>query len=504
MAIIEPSGKTPTPRPDADRDRDGGHGAAPSPRAPIGTSSDGGASTVDPARGPAHSVGGPEGDVAHLAPRPAHDGRPHVVVVGGGFAGLELTKRLRKLDAHVTLVDQHNYHTFQPLLYQVGTGGMEADSIAYPLRKVFRKDKNVHIRLACVERIDTTRKVLETTLHDIHYDHLVIATGSTTNFYNFEPIKDKLLTLKTVPDALNIRSFVLQNFEKAVAERNPAYFEELTNIAIVGGGATGIELAGSLGEMRRYILPLDYPELDLQAMRIVLFQSGPVLLAGMSEYASAKALEYLTELGVEVRLNDRVTEYDGDVLRTKAGFEMRTDTMVWTAGVKANIPAGLPAGAVETGRIEVDAYNRVIGCESVYAVGDVCAMITEELPRGHPMLAPVAQQQGQHLAKNLRALLAGQELAPFAYFDKGTMATVGRNRAVVDLPFYSFGGFFAWVTWMLVHVVLLVGFRNKFAAMTDWTINYFTFDSPMRLIIRTFRPEGVGTSQSVRGAHDPG
>ena len=430
---------------------------------------------------------------------------PHIVVVGGGFAGLELTKRLRKLRAHVTLVDQHNYHTFQPLLYQVGTGGLEADSIAYPLRKVFRKDDNVHIRLACVREIDTAAKVLHTTLHDIHYDYLVIATGSTTNYYNFEPIKDKLLTLKTVPDALNIRSYVLQNFEKAVAERNPAYFAELTNIAIVGGGATGLELAGALGEMRRYILPLDYPELDLGAMRIVLFQSGPQLLAGMSDHASQKALEYIQGLGIEVRLNDRVTEYDGDVLRTKNGFEMRTDTMIWTAGVKANIPAGLPEEATATGRIGVDVYNRVKGCADVFAVGDVCEMATEDEPRGHPMLAPVAQQQGQLLAKNLRALLAGEALEPFVYWDKGTMATIGRNRAVVDLPGgIRFGGFFAWLTWMLVHVVLLVGFRNKLAALTDWTINYFTFDSPMRLIIRTFRPEGVGTSNSVRGVHDPG
>ena len=450
---------------------------------------------------PAAPSGNTRGQTVTHAERPG--ARPHIVIVGGGFAGLELTKRLRKLDAHVTLVDQHNYHTFQPLLYQVGTGGLEADSIAYPLRKVFRKDTNVHIRLACVERIDTANRVLHTTLHDIHYDYLVVATGSTTNYFNFEPIKDKLLTLKTVPDALNIRSYVLQNFEKAVAERNPEYFKELTNIAIVGGGATGLELAGALGEMRKYILPLDYPELDLDAMRIVLFQSGDKLLKGMSEHASQKALEYITELGIEVRLDDRVTEYDGDVLRTKNGFEMRTDTMVWTAGVMANYPDGLPEEATATGRVRVDEYNRVVGTERVFAVGDVCEMVTEEFPRGHPMLAPVAQQQGQLLAKNLRALLAGRELKKFEYFDKGTMATIGRNRAVVDLPFYSFAGFFAWLTWMLVHVILLVGFRNKLAALFDWTINYFTFDSPMRLIIRTFRPEGVGTSASVRGVHDP-
>ncbi len=428
------------------------------------------------------------------------DTRPHIVVVGGGFGGLELVKRLGKLDAHVTLVDQHNYHTFQPLLYQVATGGLEADSIAYPLRKVFRKGRKVAVRLAEVLRIDPAARVLETTLHDIHYDYLVLATGSTTNYYNFEPVKDKLITLKTVPDALNLRSYVLQNFEKAVAERNPEYFEELTNIAIVGGGPTGMELAGALGEMRKYILPLDYPELDLKAMRIVLFQSGPQLLAGMSDHASRKALEYVTELGVEVRLNDRVTEYDGDTLRTKEGFEMRTDTMIWTAGVKANVPEGLPAESVPNGRVRVDVYNKVVGVDRVYAIGDVAEMVTADLERGHPMLAPVAQQQGELLAKNFRAILGGGALEAFEYNDKGTMATIGRNRAVVDLPNYKFAGFFAWVTWMLVHVMLLVGFRNKFAAMTDWTINYLTYDSPMRLIIRTFRPEGVGTSSSVKHA----
>ncbi len=425
---------------------------------------------------------------------------PHIVVVGGGFGGLELTKALGRLDAHVTLVDQHNYHTFQPLLYQVATGGLEADSIAYPLRKVFRKSKNIAVRFAEVTEIDHAAQVLKTTLHDIHYDYLVLATGSTTNYYNFEPIKDKLITLKTVPDALNLRSYVLQNFEKAVAERNPEYFQELTNIAIVGGGPTGMELAGALGEMRKYILPLDYPELDLRAMRIVLFQSGPQLLNGMSDHASKKALEYITELGVEVRLNDRVTEYDGDILRTKEGFQMRTDTMIWTAGVRANVPEGLPAESTPNGRVRVDVYNRAVGVANVFAIGDVAEMVTAELERGHPMLAPVAQQQGELLAENFKAILSGGTLKAFEYNDKGTMATIGRNRAVVDLPNYSFAGFFAWVTWMLVHVMLLVGFRNKFAALTDWTINYLTYDSPMRLIIRTFRPEGVGTSSSVRGA----
>ena len=424
--------------------------------------------------------------------------RPHVVVVGGGFAGLEVAKGLRNEAVEVTLVDRHNYHTFQPLLYQVATGGLEADSIAYPLRKVFRDSDNVFVRWAEVERIDTEAKVLRTSLHDIHYDELVIATGSTGKYFNFEPVKDKLLTLKTVPDALNLRSYLLQNFEKAVAEGNPEYFSELVNIALVGGGPTGLELAGALGEMKKYILPLDYPEIDLSRMKIVLFQSGGELLKGMSDHASAKALEYIRELGVEVRLNERAVSYDGDVLTTDTGYQLRTDTVIWTAGVQANIPDGLPEEATASGRIAVDAYNRVRGLEHVYAVGDVCEVTSDQYPQGHPWLAPVAQQQGTLLAKNLLRGFAGKSLTPFAYKDRGSMATIGRNRAVVDLPSFKFAGFFAWLTWMLVHVLLLVGFRNKLAALSDWVINYFTFDSPMRLIIRPFRPEGVGTSESER------
>ena len=428
-------------------------------------------------------------------------GKPHVVVVGGGFAGLELCKRLRNAPVTVTLVDRHNYHTFQPLLYQVATGGLEADSIAYPLRKVFRKYENVYVRWAEVERVDTEARVLKTTLHDIHYDYLVLATGSTSKYFNFEPVKDKLLTLKTVPDALNLRSYILQNFEKAVAERNPGYFDELVNVAIVGGGPTGLELAGAIGEMKKYILPLDYPEIDLSRMNIVLFQSGDELLDGMSDNASEHALEYVQEIGVTVRLNDRVTDYDGDVLKTKNGFEMRTDTVIWTAGVTANFPEGLPQECTADGRIHVDEHNLVFGLNNVFAIGDVAKMPTTDFPHGHPMLAPVAQQQGELLADNLGRLVRGKAMKPFVYNDKGTMATVGRHRAVVDLPNFKFAGVFAWVTWMLVHVMLLVGFRNKLAAMLDWTVNYLTYDSPMRLIIRPFRPEGVGTSESVRGAH---
>ncbi len=422
---------------------------------------------------------------------------PRVVIIGGGFGGLQMAKSLHKKPFEVTVVDRHNYHTFQPLLYQVATGGLEADSIAYPLRKVFRNMDNVHVRWAEVDHIDTGAKVLRTTLDDIPYDKLVIATGSTERYFNFD--KNLLLTMKTVPDALNLRSYILQNFEKAVTEADPGYREELINIALVGGGPTGLELSGALGEMKKYILPLDYPELDLSRMNIVLFQAGDRLLPTMSEYASRKALDYLRELGVEVRLDDRVVSYDGDLLTTETGYSLRTDSVIWTAGVKANFPDGLPEEATKTGRIAVNVFNEVIGVPDVYAVGDVCEMTTPDVPQGYPMLAPVAIQQGQQLAANLVRERVSEPRKPFSYWDKGTMATVGRNRAVVDINKIHYAGFIAWISWMVVHVVLLVGFRNKFAAVFDWTINYFTFDTPMRLIVRPFRPKGVGNTPPQRG-----
>ncbi len=450
--------------------------------------------------------------VTPSAPHPQHartgihkDGpqRPKVVVIGGGFGGLQFAKNFEHSEWDAIVVDRHNYHTFQPLLYQVATGGLEADSIAYPLRKVFRKSNNIFVRWAEVTYIDTQHKILRTTLTDISYDRLVIATGSTGKYFNFERVKDKLLTMKTVPDALNLRSYVLQNFEKAVTETNIDYFDELINVAIVGGGATGLELAGAIGEMKKFVLPNDYPEIDVARMNIVLFQAGDRLLNNMSEHASRKALEFVQELGVTVRLNERVSDYDGDILRTESGFEMRTDTVIWTAGVKATYPEGLPEEATKTGRIAVDEFNRVKGLEDVYAIGDVAEQVSPEHPRGLPMLAPVAQQQGEHLAKNLLRLKNGEAMKPFVYKDKGTMATVGRNRAVVDLPNYKFAGFFAWITWMFVHVMLLVGFRNKFAAIVDWSINYLTYDSPMRLIIRPFRAEGVGSTPPQPGSMTP-
>lgn len=411
------------------------------------------------------------------------------LIIGGGFAGMELAKQLRSSDTQVVLLDRNNYHNFQPLMYQVATGGLEPDSIAYPLRKVFRgKNSNVIFRMAEVERILPERNQVITNRGAISYDQLVIATGSQSNYFNFAPIKKRLLNMKTVPDALNIRSFILQNFEEAIGTNDKELQEELINIVIIGGGATGVELAGAFGEMKKFIFPKDYPELDINRMRIILLEMAPRVLSSMSEEASAKALQYLKELSVEVLLCEGADAYENSLLTTSNGTTIKTDTVIWAAGVKGNLPTGLAEENIVKGnRLATDEYHRVKDYNNIFALGDAAAIINKQLPQGHPMLASVAKQQGIHLGKNLIRLQQGKKLQPFKYNDRGTMATVGRNRAVVDLPNFKFQGFIAWLAWMFIHVVLLVGFRSKITTLWGWAYNYFTYDRSMRLIIRPFK-----------------
>ncbi|SFR32233.1 NADH dehydrogenase [Robiginitalea myxolifaciens] len=415
---------------------------------------------------------------------------PRIVIVGAGFGGIELAKALKYTKAQIILVDRNNYHNFQPLMYQVATGGMEPDSIAYPVRRIFRMQHNLTFRMAEVTLADWERSKLHTTIGTIPYDYLVIATGSTTNYFNFEPQKDELLTLKSVPDALNIRSYLYQNLEKALADYSGESLEEIMNVAVVGGGPAGIELAGALAEMKKHVIPKDFPDLDTSRMSINLYQSGDRVLNAMSEAASANALKYLRELGVNVHLNSRVSAYENDCVMLEDGSCFPTDTVLWTAGVCAAPIKGLPKEAYVGGnRLQVDAINRVEGTKEVFAIGDVAACITEDNPRGLPMLAPVAQQQGKHLAKNLNRLLRKKETRPFTYRDKGVMATVGRAKAVADLPFVKLRGSFAWFIWMGVHVFSLVGFRNKLSALYQWAFNYVSYDRPLGLIIRPYRRE---------------
>ena len=408
-----------------------------------------------------------------------------MVIIGAGFGGISMANSFKNKQVDVLLIDQNNYHNFQPLMYQIATGGLEPYSIAYPVRRIFRNCRNVTFRMAKVKSVEIEKNRIRTSIGIIAYDYLIIATGSRNNFFNFESIKKVLLPLKSIPDALNLRSFIFQNLEKSLSKQDEEEVEEILNIAIVGGGPAGIELAGALAEMKRHVLPKDFPDLDTSKLSINLYQSSPKLLNSMSEESSNKALEYLNQLGINVKLNSRVTKYDGDVLTIKDGSTFNTDTVIWTAGVKGAPIKGLPEGSIIGGnRISVDEFNKVMNSESVYAIGDVAACISPENPKGLPMLAPVAKQQGKHLAKNILNLIKGKEMESFEYIDRGTMATIGRRKAVVDLPKWKFQGTFAWLVWMFVHIMSLVGFRNKLVAFFDWMANYFTYDRPLGLIIR--------------------
>ncbi len=411
-----------------------------------------------------------------------------VVIIGGGFAGIELAKRLMKKPLQVVLIDRHNYHTFQPLLYQVATGGLEPDSIAYPLRRIFRNADNVFFRMAEVVKLDYKENLIITNIGSLHYDILVLAMGSTTNFHSFGDSNNLLMPLKTIPDALNLRSFLLQNFEDALLTNDLHEKEGLINVAIAGGGPTGVELAGALGEMKKYVLPRDYPELDFEKMKIHLFESAPRLLAALSEESSKKAFQYLKELGIQIWLKTPVHSYDGFNLALSSGEILQAETLIWTAGVKVNAPDGIPVSAIlQGGRLKVDSFNRVEGLINVYAIGDMAGMISQNHPKGHPMLAPVAIQQAITLSKNINRLFLEKDLIPFNYKDKGTMATIGRNRAVVELHSFKIFGTIAWYIWMFVHIMSLVGFRNRISVFFSWLYNYFTYDRALRIIICPFQ-----------------
>jgi len=414
---------------------------------------------------------------------------PRVVIVGGGFAGLALAKGLEKKDIQVVLIDKHNYHTFQPLLYQVATGGLEPDSIAFPIRKLFNNLKYYHFRLAEVLNINPDKKVVETNIGALEYDHLVIATGSKTNFFGNKNIEKHAMEMKSIPQSLNIRSLVLENFEEALLTSNFEERKALMNFVIVGGGPTGVELAGALAEMKKGILPKDYPDLDIRQMQINIIQGSDRLLDAMSNQASKKAEDFLINLGVCVWKNLIVTNYDGELVTTTSDEKFNAATVIWAAGVQGQMIDGLEAECIveRANRIKVDQYNKVVGYKNVYAIGDIAAMMSEENPRGHGMMAQPALQQGKLLAKNILAEMKGKPLKAFVYNDKGSMATIGRNKAVVDLPNWKFQGVFAWFVWMFVHLFSLIGFRNRAIVFLNWVYNYVRFDRETRLIIRPFK-----------------
>ncbi len=416
---------------------------------------------------------------------------PRVVIIGGGFGGIALAKKLSKKEAQVVLLDKHNYHNFQPLLYQVSTGGLEPDSIAYPIRKVLQGYPNFFFRLAQVKEVKTTTKRIKTNIGEIFYDYLVVATGSETNFFGNKNIEAKGMAMKTIPQSLNLRSLILENFEQALLTDDLHERDALMNFVIVGGGPTGVELAGALAEIKRGILPKDYPDLDTRRAQINLVQGGDRILPAMSEVASRKAEKFLEELGVNVWKNIRVTDYDGKLVSTNTKTIFEAETLVWAAGVKAVSLKGLDAEGLlsRDKRLKVNEFHQIVGLEDVFAIGDVAQMVTEEFPHGHPMMAQPAIQQGKNLGDNLVRLIENKPMKPFVYKDKGSMATVGRNKAVVDLPNFKFQGVFAWFVWMFVHLYFLIGFRNRFVVFINWVYNYIRFDREARLIIRPFKKQ---------------
>jgi NADH:ubiquinone reductase (H+-translocating) len=423
---------------------------------------------------------------------------PRVVIIGGGFAGIALAKKLKNKNVQVVLIDKHNYHTFQPLLYQVATGGLEAGSIAYPIRKVIQEYKDFYFRLTSVKEIDTVNQKIISEIGDLFYDYLVIATGSKTNYFGNKEIERNSMSMKTIPQSLNIRSLILENFEQAVLIKDEVERNLLINFVLVGGGPTGVELAGALAEMKKAILQKDYPDLDIDKMQINLVQSGDRILNTMSEKSSAEAEKFLLDLGVRIWKNVRVTNYDGRTISTNSDLTFETATVIWTAGVQGAKIAGLDAKSLveKVERIRVNQYNQVVGYDNIFAIGDIASMESELLPQGHPMMAQPAMQQGKLLGENLVKLLNKKTMTPFEYNDKGAMATIGRNLAVVDLPHYHFSGVFAWFVWMFVHLFSLIGFKNKAVVFLNWVYNYIKFDREGRLIIRPYKKRSFVTFTS--------
>lgn len=411
--------------------------------------------------------------------------KERIVIIGGGFGGLKIAKNLSNSNYQVVLIDRNNYHQFQPLFYQVATSGLEPSSIIFPFRKMFQKKRDVYFRMAEVHRIETESKVIQTSIGDLDYDHLIIATGAGNNFFGNKNIEKYALPMKSINESLRLRNIILERFEESLNLAGEA-LESCLTIVIAGAGPTGVELAGTLAEMKRNILPKDYPELDFSLMKIIVVEGSPRVLSVMSEKTSSKAESYLKKMGVVVNTNTRVEDYDGEKISLVGGSVIHTKTLIWAAGVKANFMEGLPDEAKTNGnRIQVNEFNQVSGVEGVYAIGDVALMTSDpEYPNGHPQLAQVAIQQGTLLSKNFKNKTLGKLMHGFVYKNLGTMATIGRNKAVVELPKYKFYGFFAWIVWMLVHLRSILGVKNKFIVFVNWVWNYFTYNLSLRLIIK--------------------
>lgn len=408
-----------------------------------------------------------------------------LVVIGGGFGGLNLVKYIDKKKWDVTLVDKHNYHSFAPLFYQVASSGVEPSDITFPLRRELSRGKSrgTQFTMGHVSIIDVSRKEVITEFEHIPYDSLVIAAGCTNNFFGLHGIRDKVYTIKSAPEAIRARNAVLYNLERASQTPDPEKRAALLTFAVIGAGPTGVEIAGALGEMKRWIIEREYPRINRDEVKVVLYEGADRVLRTMTEKSSADALRDLKELMVDVRLGKTMESYADGVLHFTDGETLRTDVVVWTAGI-TGVPftfVGTDVKAGPGGRFAVDEYNRVIGLEDVYAIGDISSHSDDRFPRGCPQLAQPAIQQGRCLAKNLNA---GKFEQPFSYYDKGSMATIGRNRAVVDMGKIHFRGFIAWVAWMAVHLVTLLGMRNKTVVFINWIWSYFGFSTSLRMLLK--------------------
>lgn len=416
--------------------------------------------------------------------------RKKIIIVGAGFAGLKLAQLLNNSEYDVLLIDKNNYHQFQPLMYQVATARLEPTSISFPLRKVFQNSKNVRIRITEVKSVNTHQKFITTTLGDFSYDYLVVANGCTSNFFGNAQIEKYSYPMKSITEALQLRNHLLQTFEDVLVA-DPAEVESLLNFVIVGGGPTGVELAGALSEMKRNVLPKDYPEKDFSKLNIYLIEGSASTLNVMSNLAKKTSREYLEQLGVKVITEMYVTDYDGNVATLKDGSQIKTKNVIWAAGVTGNTIEGFTAENITRGnRYVVDRYNQVIGLDGVYAIGDIAFMSTPKYPNGHPQLANVALNQAAQLAKNFRNMISGKSLTEFEYYDKGSMATVGKRKAIVDLPQFSFKGRLAWFFWMFLHLMLILSVKNKLSIFINWMMSYFYNDSTLRVIMHSTSKEG--------------
>ena len=414
-------------------------------------------------------------------------GKKRIVIVGGGFGGLKLANELSNSGFQVILVDKNNYHQFPPLIYQVASAGLEPSSISFPFRKIFCKQKgDVYFRMGEARFIYPDRNILQTSIGKVEYDYLILAAGTTSNFFGNKHIEEEAIPMKTLAEAMGLRNALLANFERSVTCATEQERTELLNIVIVGGGATGVEIAGALAEMKHYVLPKDYPDMDNNLLHIYLLEATNRLLSGMSMESSNKAAEFLRKMGVNVCLGKKVVDYNDHKVILEDGVEIPTRTFIWVSGVRANMIGNIPETSIgRGGRIKVDAFNRVEGLSNVYCIGDQCIMLNgdPEYPNGHPQLAQVAIQQGKLLADNLKRIASGEEMKPFRYKNLGSMATVGRNKAVAEFSSVKTQGWFAWFLWLVVHLRSILGVRNKINVLLNWMWSYFTYDRSFRLIV---------------------